>query len=95
MEWNGMELLGLSASLLAGGTAGSPQLLPGPGQTLSYMSNEPSLGALTSLCHFPFTGGLCNANICYLLSYCWAMKVKRCIPRGHFELVISRLKSSP
>ena len=23
------------------------------------------------------------------------MKVKRCIPRGHFQLVISRLKSSP
>ena len=31
--WNGMdELLGLSASLLAGRTARFPQLLPGPGQ---------------------------------------------------------------
>ena len=48
MEWN------MSAWTLAlfawRQTTGKPEV-PGPGQTLSYMSNEPSLGALTSLVH--------------------------------------------
>ena len=42
MEWNG--LLGLSASLLAGGTAKSPQLPPGPGHHTT--KNTRTLGPL-------------------------------------------------
>ena len=42
MEWNGMKVLGLSASLLAGRTAGGDnQLLPGPGQRHQLQKPRP------------------------------------------------------
>ena len=54
-------MLGLSASLLAGGTAGLPQLLPGPGQLHPVKPSRNLCGNTGE--YFPFTGGGCNASI--------------------------------
>ena len=55
MEWN--KWLGLSASLLAGGTAGSPQLLPGPGQRPPTVCQNPeALDGIQQEPYFPITG---------------------------------------
>jgi hypothetical protein len=61
-EQNRMGLLGLSASLLAGGTARLPQLLPGPGQQLTRIPELKSSG--TPAPHFPFAGWRASPALC-------------------------------
>ena len=58
-EWN--WVIGLSASLLAEGTASLPQLLPGPGQ-LHPVKQSCNLCSNTGV-NLPFTGGGCNSSI--------------------------------
>ena len=62
MEWNGMRLLGLSASLLAGRTGKLPPLFPGPGQPTDPVKQSLNLLAIQRR-YLPFTGGSANASI--------------------------------
>ena len=49
-------MLGLSASVLAGRTNGSPHLLPGPGQLISQTTSNPKATRICGLKYLPYTG---------------------------------------
>ena len=57
MEWNGIKVLGLSASLLAGRASRLPQMPPGPGQHTTFKNHNHKGQELSTWVHLPFTGG--------------------------------------
>ena len=75
MEWN--KRLGLSASLLAGGTDELPQLFPGPGQT---EENRDLTALICFQRHLPITGWRASP----------VFKVQCRVPRPDYQDLILR-----